>query len=154
MSHVRVGVSAALSMALWLGCAGRTQPPEERPDMTSELELMSGYPAGTDPVYADLAERELAADEAFQRAWEAYSAGRYREAARDFMDAAAALADQPGQPLRELFAENRRVCYANAERAFRRASATAEARAALTSAAASDPLNEPALRGMIARLPP
>ena len=82
MNHALSSVAASLAIALGLGCAGRAQPPEGAPDMPPDLELMSGYPAGSDPVYTELAEREIAAHDAFERAWKAYSAGGHLEGIR------------------------------------------------------------------------
>lgn len=144
---------APLLVALWLGCAGPARPPGVN-DMPPELETLSAYPAGSDPVYGELAEREVASFEAFERAEQAYAAGRYLEAARGFMAAAKTLEDRPDQPLRDLFAANRRVCYANADRAYRQAAAVAEARAALRAAASEDSLNTRAIEELLSRLPP
>jgi hypothetical protein len=122
---------ATLALAMSLGCAHR-----ELPDPAM---LLRPYPSGTAYLLeSDGSEREQASDARFEQAMRAYEAGRFAEAARDFLLAAEPIRRPRAAPNGELMLENRRTLYRDAQRAFCHAHAVAELRARLTEAATLD----------------
>lgn len=132
--------------------AGRAAATEETTDMTAELEPLRAYPGATTPEALAALDPEVASNEAFDDAVAAFRAGDYARAARRFLAATEPILVARTAFNGELMAENRLACYANAQRAFRRAGAYDEGNAALAEAAARDPDNAEAIQALIAGL--
>jgi hypothetical protein len=147
-------LALGLVMACSCGPAGRPQPRGERVDETLDLEPLGGYPGSTDAEALAMLDLEVASNDAFARASAAYRAGSFRDAARLFMAAAAPILVARHAFNGEIMAENRRACSTDAQRAWRRAGALDEGRAALGAAAARDTDNAEAIRRLIAGLGP
>lgn len=121
----------SLALAMSLGCAhGEPMDPEM---------VLRPYPTGTAYLLqTDGGEREQASNMRFDQAMRAYEAGRFAEAARNFLAAAEPIRLPRAAPNGEVMLENRRTLYRDAQRAFCRAQAMAELRTRLTEAAALD----------------
>jgi hypothetical protein len=132
-----------LALAMSLGCAHR--------EPVDPAMLLRPYPSGTAYLLeSDGSEREQASDTRFDQAMRAYEAGRFAEAARDFVMAAEPIRRPRAAPNGELMLENRRTLYRDAQRAFCRAGVAAELRAQLTEAAALDGELADELRALVA----
>ncbi len=104
-------------------------------------------PGGTEPVPSAFGE----AAGRFEQAKAEYEAGRWRAAARAFLDAAALLPRGPG-PHSSISGADRGVSYRNAESSFQMAGDTEEARRTFEALAASDPDCAGPLGEILARL--
>jgi hypothetical protein len=125
--------------------------------VTIRLDVLYGYP-GSDPPDLEAEDREARSNEVFERARLAYEAGDHAGAAHGFLSAAEAIlwapSDErpPDSELDKIMAMNRIFCYRNARSAFLMAGAPDEARTALLAAAAKDPDNANAIRGLVIEL--
>jgi hypothetical protein len=135
---------------LVMACAGGRPPPATDPG--AELAVRYPYPTSSDPDASAALDREIAFDDVYDQAVAAYAARSYLIAARRFMAAARSILVPVTSFNGDIMARNRLACYTNAQGAWRRAGADAEARSALAAAAAHDPDNAQAIAALIAGL--
>src|SRR5882724_12483566 len=140
------------ALTLVLACTGT--PRAARTDPLAELAVRDPYPGASDPEALAALDPEVASDELYGQAIAAYVARDYLVAARRFMLAARPILLSGSSFNGDLMARNRRAYYTNAQRAWRKAGAEAEARAALTAAAARDPDNAQAIAALVSELVP